>query len=69
MEPPVSVGRVREATPPPSRPRAGWRDWALVAACALILLALSQALWLWQTWPVRDLLQSAPGSSVPAAPR
>jgi hypothetical protein len=70
MESPESpVGRDREATPPTSHARAGWRDWVLVAACALILLALSQALWLWQTWPVRDLLQSAPGSSIPAAPR
>ena len=59
MESPESpVGRVREATPPPQRPRAGWRDWVLVAICALLLLALSQALWLWQTWPVRELLQA-----------
>jgi hypothetical protein len=31
--------------------------WLRVAAAALVLLALSQALWLWQTWPVRELLQ------------
>lgn len=46
-------------------PRAGWRDWLQVAAVAALLLALSQALWIWQTWPVRDLLQPAP---VPARP-
>jgi hypothetical protein len=28
-----------------------------VAAVAAALLILSEALWLWQTWPVRDLLQ------------
>ena len=41
-------------------PRAGWSDWLRVAAAALALLALSEALWLWQTWPVRELLQPAP---------
>jgi hypothetical protein len=39
---------------------SGWKDWLLVVACALGLLVLSQALWLWQTWPVRELLQAAP---------
>ena len=33
-----------------------WRDWANVAIVAALLLLLSQALWLWQTWPVRELL-------------
>ena len=70
MESPESpVGRVRDATPPPSRSPGSWRDWVLVAACALILLALSQALWLWQTWPVRELLQSAPTESRPTDSR
>jgi len=36
---------------------AGWRPWLRVAAIAVGLLLLSEALWLWQTWPVRDLLQ------------
>jgi len=40
--------------------RAHWRDWLRVAAAALALLALSEALWVWQTWPVRELLQPAP---------
>jgi hypothetical protein len=31
-----------------------------VALVAAVLLMLSEALWLWQTWPVRDLLQPAP---------
>jgi len=30
-----------------------------VAVVAAVLLMLSEALWLWQTWPVRDLLQPA----------
>jgi hypothetical protein len=32
------------------------RKWLPVAAAALLLLALSQTLWLWQSWPVRHLL-------------
>jgi hypothetical protein len=49
--------------------RRAWRDWILVAACAILLLALSEALWLWQTWPVRELLQSAPKTSSLGSPR
>ena len=44
----------------PARARAvqaGWRPWLRVAALAAGLLLVSEALWLWQTWPVRDLLQ------------
>ena len=37
--------------------RAGWRPWLRVVLAAAALLVLSEALWLWQTWPVRDLLQ------------
>jgi hypothetical protein len=40
-------------------PREGWGAWLQVAAAAAVLLMLSEALWLWQTWPVRDLLQPA----------
>ena len=44
----------------PARPaRASWRPWVRVACAALALLLLSEALWLWQTWPVRELLQPA----------
>jgi hypothetical protein len=39
--------------------RAGWREWLRLCAAAVVLLAVSEALWLWQTWPVRDLLQPA----------
>ena len=39
--------------------REGWGAWLRVAAVAAVLLMLSEALWLWQTWPVRDLLQPA----------
>ena len=34
-----------------------WKQWAKVAAVAIALLVISQALWTWQTWPVRELLQ------------
>ncbi|HEX2544658.1 MAG TPA: hypothetical protein VHL79_07265 [Ramlibacter sp.] len=50
-------------------PRAGWRDWLQVAAIAALLLVLSQALWIWQTWPVRDLLQPTPTPTRPAGAR
>jgi hypothetical protein len=43
-----------------------WRDWLQIAVLALVLLALSEALWLWQTWPVRELLQ--PAAPVAARP-
>jgi hypothetical protein len=39
------------------RRQDGWRPWLRVAAAAAFLLALSEVLWLWQTWPVRALLQ------------
>ena len=39
---------------------AGWRPWLRVALAAGTLLLLSEAIWLWQTWPVRELLQPAP---------
>lgn len=38
---------------------ARWRTWLPVVAAAAALLLVSQALWLWQTWPVRELLQPA----------
>lgn len=44
---------------------ARWKAWLQLAAAALLLLLFSEALWLWQTWPVRDLLQPA----APAAGR
>jgi hypothetical protein len=30
--------------------------WLRLLAVAAVLLAASEALWLWQTWPVRELL-------------
>jgi hypothetical protein len=48
-----------------ARPARRWRDWAQVLALTLIVLVLSEALWLWQTWPVRELLQ--PGVASPPA--
>ena len=43
--------------------RAGWRPWLRVAGVAAVLLVLSEAIWFWQTWPVRELLQPAPTRS------
>lgn len=49
-----------ELPPPPARERRRrlLRKWAPVAVAGVALLALSQALWLWQSWPVRQLLVS-----------
>jgi hypothetical protein len=47
---------------PTRRPRSRARWWLLLAT-ALILLATSQALWFWQTWPVRALLEGPPPST------
>jgi hypothetical protein len=41
----------------------GWQPWLRVVLAATALLLLSEAIWLWQTWPVRELLEA------PAAPR
>lgn len=38
---------------------APWKPWVRIAAAAVALLLVSEALWLWQTWPVRELLQPA----------
>lgn len=59
-----------EQPPRAAQARRGFprlRKWIPVAAAALALLALSQALWLWQSWPVRQLLQAAPAAT--GAPR
>jgi hypothetical protein len=44
-------------------PRAVWLYLAL--ACAL--LVASEVLWLWHSWPVRELLESE--RAIPGAPR
>lgn len=49
------------------RVRAGWREWMRLIAAALALLALSEALWVWQTWPVRELLH--PAAAAPGGQR
>lgn len=51
---------------PPRSPRSRAARWLPVAAGALALLAASQALWLWQTWPVRELL-APPVQATPVA--
>jgi polyferredoxin len=50
----------------PARARRGWRRhlrrWGPYWILALALLAASQMLWLWQSWPVRELLAVMGGS-------
>ena len=48
--------------------QAGWRPWLRVAAIAAALLVVSEALWLWQTWPVRELLQPGPAPTTTRHP-
>jgi hypothetical protein len=36
-----------------------WKQWVKVAVIAIVLLSISEALWIWQTWPVRELLLPA----------
>jgi hypothetical protein len=45
-----------------------WRHWLRFAALATLLLLLSEALWLWQTWPVRELLQPSTPERAASAP-
>ena len=59
-ETPVSTGR--RALPP------ALARWLRLAAVAAVLLLASETLWLWQTWPVRDLL-APPGAQPQAASR
>jgi len=51
--------RSEDSAGPPAD-RAGRGPWLRIAAVALALLALSEALWLWQSWPVRELLPGPP---------
>ena len=41
---------------------ARWKKWLQLAGAALLLLVFSEALWIWQTWPVRELLQPTPAA-------
>lgn len=56
------------AEPSPTRPAPPTRAVRLLrlGAAAVLLLALSETLWLWQTWPVRQLLQP-PAPTTPVA--
>jgi hypothetical protein len=42
--------------------------WLRLLAGAALLLVLSQTLWLWETWPVRELLPP-PSATTPVAGR
>ena len=54
---------------PSDRPRGRIRRfvtrWSGVVIAALVLLGLSQALWWWETWPVRQLLDQQAASGGP----
>lgn len=50
-----------------SRAQSGWWPWLRVALIAAGLLFVSETLWLWQTWPVRELLVPA-ASTAPQKP-
>ena len=45
--------------PAPERRRRLFARWLPVVLVAAFLLGASQVLWLWQTWPVRHLLEAA----------
>jgi hypothetical protein len=45
--------------------RFRWLDWFQFAVLAVLLLLVSEALWLWETWPVRELLQPTTGQTRP----
>lgn len=47
---------------PPGRIRRFAARWSGVVIAALVLLGLSQALWWWETWPVRQLLDTQAAS-------
>lgn len=56
--------RAEHPAPAEARASQGWRAWLRVLAVACALLLLSEALWLWQSWPVRELLWPAPATGV-----
>lgn len=43
----------------PARPPRSFRRWLALSVAALGLLAASQLIWQWETWPVRQLLGAA----------
>ena len=45
--------------PAPDRRGGLFARWLPVVFVAVFLLGASQLLWLWQTWPVRHLLEAA----------
>lgn len=51
----------RLAPPRKSRLLRALRRWAPYGIVAGGLLAASEMLWLWQTWPVREMLSTAAG--------
>ena len=49
--------------PPRPRRTGAFRRWAPYLVAALALLATSEMLWQWQTWPVRELLAISAGGT------
>jgi len=46
--------------PRPGRLRRHLARWAGIYMAALGLLVLSELVWIWQSWPVRHLLETGP---------
>lgn len=44
---------------PARRSRRRLQAWLQMVAVAAALLVVSEVVWVWQTWPVRELLQPA----------
>lgn len=53
---PARVGGSTDHTCPPPK-QGATRRWLTLGATAAALLAASQLIWFWETWPVRHLQQ------------
>jgi hypothetical protein len=49
-----------DETPRPGRLRRHLERWGAIYLAAVVLLGLSQGVWIWQSWPVRHLLETGP---------
>ena len=47
------------------QPARGHRSWLPLGLGAAVLALLSQLLWWWQSWPVRQLMQDLASSARP----
>lgn len=44
--------------PRPGRLKRHLARWGAIYLAAVVLLGLSQVVWIWQSWPVRHLLEA-----------